>query len=512
MAPEATREWDKLLLVDEALDNPDKTDSSSSDSDDGWQQSKSGKRRIQQRLRRTRSLPKRVADFRSKHMTGKLIDRFYGDTGLPLLALSTTIRIRAWQERYTSCLVDNFESMGCDVSDLQADPKFVKMSTSIPGLTPPTAAWCVNQHNGGADVTIFIREDSKDLLPTLNAKVQMLFPSVTPQLRIKCSIQETNTYGRVVRNAPLRNIFLNDQVPVTRRQVPAQRRAGAASTTANQPPPPPGSWAAAVLHGVKRLPTSHTLDHRPKKKATESPSMPGNARQSRPAPQIGALPTGTTGPVIAPEGVQQPAAQQGNGASHATRGPQQPAAQSSPVADSATLKMLQQLETRLTAMEQSLATTNAVNKSIANALTQLTGNISALNQQQQTTSAALSTITQQLTALTHRMERSTSPPATMLQPSYNMGPYQHYMASPMTMAAMQNGMLSAGALATQTAYAPDPTAAMQMSYAHGQHQTPLSAQLMQPDTQAMQTYDPSFVAESSAFATPARNGAVGIHG
>jgi hypothetical protein len=170
---------------------------------------------------------------------------------------------------------------------LRADSTFIKMSTEIPGLTPPHAAWCVNQHNGGADCTIFIREDSKDLLPTLNAKVKALFPLSNPQLRMKCSIQETNTYGRVIRNTPLRTVFLNDQVPVVRSPTSTRPKVGAmiASTSQAQPPPTPGSWAAAVLQGVKRLPDNPTLNHRSRKRqpavAQAPPAPPQQQRQQQ---------------------------------------------------------------------------------------------------------------------------------------------------------------------------------------------------------------------------------------
>jgi hypothetical protein len=168
------------------------------------------------------------------------------------------------------------------VTDLKADPIFIQMSTSIPELTPPTAAWCVNQHNGGADVTIFIREDKKDLLPTLNVKVKALFPSSTPQLRIKCSIQETNAYGRALRNAPLRTIFLNDQVPVIRPPASAQKMRASSLMSNAKPPPLPGSFAAAVIQGVKRLPDISTLNHRPKKKTlTEETPPPSRQKQKQ---------------------------------------------------------------------------------------------------------------------------------------------------------------------------------------------------------------------------------------
>ena len=451
-----------------------------------------------------------------RSVMGPVAVRFGADTRLPLLALSTTVRIRAWEERYTICFVDNFASLGCDTRDLASDPIFLKLSTSIPGLTPPLAKWVVNPKDGGNVASIYVREQDKDnaMPAALNAKVRAILPGSSGELRVDWRLWRTNARGRVLYSLGSRKMCLNETVPAIQ-PIPSHSRpltpAPAGRPLAARAPPAAGSWAAAVLHGVKRLPTSNTLHHRPKKKGTESPSVPGGANQSRSASPSGALPTGTTGPVSAPKRAQQSAVQRDAGASHAAGDPHQLAAQSAPITDSATLKMLQQLETRLTALEQSLASTNAVNASIAKTLTQLTGNISALNQQQQATSAALNTITQQLIALTHRMELSVSSPATMLQPAFGMGPYQHFMTPPMTMSAMQNGMLSAGAVAAPTAYASDPTA-MQVSYARGQHQIPSSEQLLQLDSQPMQTYDPSLAAESSAIATPAHNGAVGIHG
>ena len=162
------------------------------------------------------------------------------------------------------------------------------MSTSISGLTPPTAAWCVNQHNGGADVTIFIREDSKDLLPTLNTKVQSLFPGMSPQLRIKCSVLQSNNRGRAIRNSPLQSIFLNDQVPVIPRAAPLRQRTsmGTISTAQTSPTPPPGSWAAALMNGAKRLPVLPTLDHRPKKKKSATIGAVSNVHQGQQPQQV----------------------------------------------------------------------------------------------------------------------------------------------------------------------------------------------------------------------------------
>ena len=167
-------------------------------------------------------------------------------------------------------------------------------------------------------------------------------------------------------------------------------------------------------------------------------------------------------------------------------------------------------------MEESLAATNAVNASLIKALDRLTSNCAGLSEQQRTTTAALGTITQQLAAMAHRMEQLSMPsPAAMHQSSFAMNPYQPYMAPPMTMAALQQGMLAAGALSAPTPYVQNPTAQHNMSYAQAQQQLPLPGQRnTQADMQPMQLQadDPSLTAESSAITNPAHNGMVGING
>jgi hypothetical protein len=264
--PHAAKVWTQQILGDERDTDSTQSDSSSSDSDGAksppppaW---KTSGKRAQHKQRRAQATPRRVADFERKFMVGETAERFGADTTLPLLALSTTIRVRAWCTRYITCLVDNFESMGSDVNNLAADPDFVKMSTSIPGLTHPTAAWCVNQHNGGADVTIFIREDASDALPTLNDKIKALLPSSTPNLRMRTTFKQPDENGRIHNGCKTVTVCLNQVVPV----VPNRKRPDRSSTT---PPLPFGSFAQAAMRGFKRLSDNPTLNHRPNKKQAE---------------------------------------------------------------------------------------------------------------------------------------------------------------------------------------------------------------------------------------------------
>ena len=337
--PEITKEWQALLSPAKATASSSisATDSSASSSgdEDGWQRARSDKRRLTTAQRHARLLPQRAVAFQQKHFSGKVAERFSADTRLPLLALSTTLRVRAWEERYTVCFVDNFASLGCDTRDLASDPIFVKLSTGVPGLTPPLAKWVVNPRNGGDTASIYVRDQDKDnaMPATLNAKVRALLPGSLGELRVDWRLWRTNTHGKVMYSLGSRKVCLNETVPAVQ-PMPVHSRSAEAGQAGRprgaRPPPAAGSWAAAVLHGVKRLPTANTLDHRPKKKATgPASSGPVAALQSGQAPSSGAV--GATGSASPPTGAQH---------IQFAGGPHGPAALPSPAAaDTATLEI-----------------------------------------------------------------------------------------------------------------------------------------------------------------------------
>jgi hypothetical protein len=283
--PEITNAWRSLLengspqTTKTRSSSSASTDSSSSDDEDGWERvSRSAKKQAKQQERRAHArLPRDVAKFERSHMVGDVAARFEGDTALPLLALSTSIRVRAWEQRYTSCLVDNFQSIDCNVMDLERDANFIRVSTEIPELRAPLAAWSVNQFNGGATATIFVREDYKDVLLTLNSAVKRVLPHTTPELRVKCTVLQANSRGRAIFNLPRTSVYLNDSVPVLRPPV-NDRRLPDAPRTSLTAPPTVTPFLAAVLAGIKRVPVVSTLDHRPKKK-TVTPASEASAQQ-----------------------------------------------------------------------------------------------------------------------------------------------------------------------------------------------------------------------------------------
>ena len=218
--------------------------------------------------------------------------RFSSDTSLPLLALSTAVRVRAWEYKYIPHLIDNFESVGCNTSDLARDATFVTLSGS-PDLTPPSAKLVVSPRIGGDTAVLYVRsEDKEKATPTaLNARVKALLPQSSPELRVRVWVWRTTTRGRIMFSENTRLICLNEKVPVLR-PLPGHSRAppalsgGGHSPAAARQPPAAGSWAAAAQHGVKRLPVTNTLDHRPKKKSNDTASQPSSSSLKPPASQM----------------------------------------------------------------------------------------------------------------------------------------------------------------------------------------------------------------------------------
>jgi hypothetical protein len=476
-----------------------------SDNDDGWEQQKARKKRTQQRIRRSQSVPKRVAEFRKKYMGGAFEARCTAETGLPLLALSTAIHIRAWELRYTSCLLTNFESMGCDTDDLAACPIFQKISTSIPGLTPPNAAWAVKQSNGSAVVTLFIREDSHvlDLVPKLNHKVLLLFPGTKPQISARSGFHETDARGRFMPNTPPRYIYLTERAPAVPRQQPAPLRAAAGTVAslraaATTSPPSPGSWAAAVLQGAKRLSEVTTLNHRPKKNpkptTTASPAGPPSTtppqqQHQRQHPQHPTLPKQPK-----PSGNQAPYSPASAPSSSAatTTAP--------PTVDIQQTSAWKELQARSAAMEQRLTDMQASTSSMLNAMAHNLEIVSAqLDEQRRAFHTSIDRIVHQLheQAL---MNASVRDALEQITQRLNLSPPAMPMPSAAGVAHQQAPQPNSGSAAV------GPQAGT-MSTAPLTHHPTMGSGVTYASTLRAST----LTSKSSATATPAHNGEAACH-
>jgi chemotaxis protein histidine kinase CheA len=542
--PEISKAWQSFITTGSLQAAANKTpqssistDSSADSDDDGWQRARSEKRLAKQQQRNTRLLPQRATEFLQKHITGKkaIAERFTSDTTLPLLALSTTLHIRAWEHKYTAHLIDNFESLGCDTRDLAQDPTFVKLSTSFPDLAPPFASWVVNPRNGGDAVTIYVRDQDKDkaLPAALNARVKTVLPHLSPELRVRVWVWRTTSRGRIVYSEGTRPLCLNETMPVVH-PLPAQRRAPATdrpSPGSARPPPPAGSWAAAVLHGVKRLPVANTLDHRPKKRSIAPNSapiapQPSDSSSKAATPQPGHRPA-----VSAPKANdKQPTANQSGstGKARATV-PAQSSAPARPGPHGLSNTALDQVNARLDGLEQLMSTLEGFAPTLTRVTQTMEAFASRLSEQQRSTaeqqrvtSDALTALAHQLGMLNHRLDAMQPhflPAGQMLPPPFvPMGPltYPNYMTSPMATMQQSAALLSAGASSSAAAYTPNyPTTSVTSQPYAAPHQASLSSPQQwasaQPLTQNAY-YDLSLTSETSASAAPAQNGEVARHG
>jgi len=189
-------------------------------------------------------------------------------------------------------VLDRFESLGCNSADLQADMLFQRLSTSVPGLCPPNAAWVVNQQPGHARVTLYLRDDPQvlDLVSTINPVAEQLFPGTQPRISARVSYHPKEANGRIQYGKQV-HIPLTDPQPAAPKQTHARTWASLPSPTASASSLPSGSWAALVLNGGKRIAESAALNHRPRKHA-----KPQDSHARGGSPSAGSPPSAASKP------------------------------------------------------------------------------------------------------------------------------------------------------------------------------------------------------------------------
>jgi hypothetical protein len=272
-APAASTDSDSSGSDDEKSNRPQKPPPS-------WQDAPSSNRKVRKTQRRLQPLQTFVA----QHTTADAINRLLFDTKLPLLGLSCTVTMRAWETRYTSCIIDNFQSIGCNTYDLINDHAYKLLISSKDELKPPCAKWVVNQYNGDATVSLFIRDDLKEEVVRLNNHAQTVLELDDPgTLRIRCTVQDKNSRGRVIPGTS-RTICLNETMPVIL-PAPHDRRPPAVQSAASTAAPAPNSWAGRVQLGAKRAAEHRSVDHREKKEPKGDGRVTGNNNQALPHQQ-----------------------------------------------------------------------------------------------------------------------------------------------------------------------------------------------------------------------------------
>lgn len=201
----------------------------------------------------------------------------YGSiTKVPLLALAVKVSTRCMKYRYVSCVIDNFQSIGCDISNLARDPRFLEVMECRAEFRPPYARWSVNQRWGNSSASLLLREDHKELIANLNRYVAAA-PELQqpPALRVAMTVARRNKHGKGVNHDTCTKIFLT---PATRVMPPVQQRQETVALVSASQPPPENSWAARLSEGLRRralsgpLPSGATI--RPTVRATTTPPAP----------------------------------------------------------------------------------------------------------------------------------------------------------------------------------------------------------------------------------------------
>jgi hypothetical protein len=268
VSPEVTAAWDKLLTDRDTVHGEDTTDSSD---DDGFQRQRSDRRRAKLAAKRDdKAFSRHQAALMASPVMAKFTALYKQTTELPLLALSTTVSIRPVFKPYISCIIDNFQSIGCNIQDLANDPTLKRIMHSRTEFAYPSAYWSVTQRIGNGVASLWIREEHKELLASLNVNVCTLLQKPQAALRVACTVVRKHRRGRLDYGSALK-IFLT---PNTKVSPPAEQDRSLESRPSSTAvlPAVPGSYAARVAEGIKRAAENAALNHKPRKEQRSVPT------------------------------------------------------------------------------------------------------------------------------------------------------------------------------------------------------------------------------------------------
>lgn len=183
-------------------------------------------------------------------------------TQAPLLALAVNVKTRALRHKYISCVIDNFQSIGCDISNLARDPIFAKVKSCRAEFDAPYARWSVTQRLGNSSASLFIREDHKDVIANLNEYVRnAVHPQQQPALRVAMTVARRNKDGRGVDHSTCTKIYLTSPTKVLPPQ--NQRRTSSAPPLSSAyQPATENTYAARLAEGLRRRAASTGLPSR----------------------------------------------------------------------------------------------------------------------------------------------------------------------------------------------------------------------------------------------------------
>jgi hypothetical protein len=278
VCPEITEKVARVLIPVSPQSAAESTDSS--DENGGWQRHRGSVSRAGRKAERQgqHNVRRQLAELAGSPVMLNMMAQYSQHTTLPLLALATTVSLRPALQPYISCLVDNWQSLGCDIHDLEHDAVFTNIIRSRVEFRAPHAHWAVDQRIGNAAVSVWIREEHKELLAQLNDIARPFAPQSQASLRIACTVVQKSKRGRINYNSAVK-IFLTEPTKVS--PPVAQQRPLSLPALSPSPAPAPGSYAARVMDGVRRAQTA-ALNHRPRKTArteTQPSATPPSSSQ-----------------------------------------------------------------------------------------------------------------------------------------------------------------------------------------------------------------------------------------
>lgn len=209
--------------VTKAIEGPAaNTTSSESDSDSGkWEVQHHGRPRNKQQ-----HTIQRIRAELNKLSTGSefaaQLKHFSTVTLVPLLALATKVVIRPITEPYVSFLLNNFQSLGCEVDDLENDDNYNALIRLSTAFAHPHAHWQVHQSIANATVSVWIREECKDLIANLNDMVVAELGIPGSALSIACSVAKKHKNGSIDHKSSFKVFLTNNRkaIPLPMQQRP----------------------------------------------------------------------------------------------------------------------------------------------------------------------------------------------------------------------------------------------------------------------------------------------------
>jgi hypothetical protein len=259
------------------------TSLTSSDDDEEYTPADSRRRRSAAARKELAAIAKRLASLEGSDLLAKHKQQYI--TGRPLLALVCTVSVRPVQIPYMSVIIDNWQSIGCNVEDLANCPVYHRVTALRPEFCPGNATrWSVQQSISTAVACVWLRQEYKELLTQLNTMIcaDLLLKLESSSLRIRCTVAQKSKRGRIIPSS-VTKVTLSEKTvvapPAALRRPP---RAATPAATAAPQPPAPGSYAARVAESValrKAQQSAQSLNHKPRKVQRVDSPVPTKVRQ-----------------------------------------------------------------------------------------------------------------------------------------------------------------------------------------------------------------------------------------